>query len=93
MRKPVFCICENKGADQLRSNCAADQHLCFHYIDSTTTLPFKSEISTPPYVAVQPFCVGPSQKPDDRFSHDTAQLSADGICILHKSETIISSMS
>ena len=26
MRKPIFCICENKGADQLRSNCEADMH-------------------------------------------------------------------
>ena len=28
----IFCICENKDADQLRSNCAADQpdqRLCF----------------------------------------------------------------
>ena len=33
MRTPVSCICENKGADQLRSNCAADQRLCFRYID------------------------------------------------------------
>ena len=24
MRKPAFCICENRDADQLRSNCAAD---------------------------------------------------------------------
>ena len=30
-RKPVFCICENKDADQLRSNCEADQRLCFCY--------------------------------------------------------------
>ena len=29
MRKPAFCICENKGADQLR---AADQRLYFRYI-------------------------------------------------------------
>ena len=29
MRKPDFCLGENKGADQLRSNCEADQHLCF----------------------------------------------------------------
>ena len=34
MRKPAFCICENKNADQLRSNCAADQRLCFRYKDS-----------------------------------------------------------
>ena len=29
MRKPAFCICENKGADQLCSNCAAHQRLRF----------------------------------------------------------------
>ena len=29
MRKPLFYICENKGADQLRGNHTADQHLCF----------------------------------------------------------------
>ena len=28
-----FCICENKDADQLRSNCAADQRLCFRNTD------------------------------------------------------------
>ena len=26
---------KNKGADQLRSNCEADQRLCFRYTDST----------------------------------------------------------
>ena len=39
MRKPAFCICENKDADQLRGNREADQHLCFRYIDSTIPLP------------------------------------------------------
>ena len=38
MRKPAFCICENKGVDQLCSNCTADQGLCFHYTDSTIPL-------------------------------------------------------
>ena len=38
MRKPAFCIGENKGADQLCVYCAADQHFCFHYIDSTIPL-------------------------------------------------------
>ena len=36
MRKPAFCICENKDADQLRGNREADQRLCFRYIDSTS---------------------------------------------------------
>ena len=26
---PDFCLCENKGEDQLRSNCEADLRLCF----------------------------------------------------------------
>ena len=34
-RKPDFCLCENKGADQLRGNREADQRLCFRYMDST----------------------------------------------------------
>ena len=29
MRKPAFCICENKDADQLRGYSAAIQHLFF----------------------------------------------------------------
>ena len=29
MRKPAFCICENKDADQLRSYCAAEQRFIF----------------------------------------------------------------
>ena len=45
MRKQAFCISENKDADQLRSNCTADQHLCFHYTDSIIPLLPKSEIS------------------------------------------------
>ena len=38
MRKPAFCICENKDADQLRGNCEADQRLCFRYTDGTIPL-------------------------------------------------------
>ena len=38
MRKPTFCICENKDADQLRGNREADQRLCFRYLASTISL-------------------------------------------------------
>ena len=38
MSKPDFCICKNKGADQLRGNREADQRLCFRYTDSTIPL-------------------------------------------------------
>ena len=56
MRKPAFCICENKDADQLRGNREADQRLCFRYTDSTIPLLLKSEISSPwpSSVVVQP---------------------------------------
>ena len=56
MRKPTFCICENKDADQLRGNREADQRLCFRYIDSTIPLLSKSEILSlyPSSEAVQP---------------------------------------
>ena len=37
-------IGKNKGADQLHSNCEADQHLCFRYTDSTVPLLPKLEI-------------------------------------------------
>ena len=46
MSKPYFCLCKNKGADQLRSDCEADQHLCFRYTDSTIPLLTKSELSS-----------------------------------------------
>ena len=46
VRKPAFCLCENKDADQLRGNREADQRLCFRYTDSTIPLLSKSEISS-----------------------------------------------
>ena len=42
MRKPTFCICENKDADQLRGY----QRFCFRYLDSMIPLLSKSEISS-----------------------------------------------
>ena len=47
--KPAFCICfiyvyalkQWRRSVALRSNYAADQHLCFHYIDRTVTQNFK----------------------------------------------------
>ena len=40
MRKPFFCLRENKGVDQL---CSYDQPLCFHFSDSTISLLLKSK--------------------------------------------------
>ena len=41
MRTPEFRLCENKDADQLRSNCEADQRLCFRYTDNTISFLLK----------------------------------------------------
>ena len=75
VRKPAFCICENKDADQLRGNREADQRLCFRYIDSTIPV-----LSKPPAI----FCdctawfvsdlVGNSEA---RFSHNETHMSID----------------
>ena len=46
MRKPDFCLCKNKDADQLRGNRKADQRLCFRYTDSAIPLLSESEISS-----------------------------------------------
>ena len=76
MRKPTTCICKNKNSDQLRSNCEADEHLCFCHTDSTIPLLSKSKISSPlpSYVLVQLVCVEPVRKPHCWFSHDAAHL-------------------
>ena len=53
IRKPTICICENKGADQLRGNREADQRLCFRRCtDSKIPLLLISKISS-----VYPFSV------------------------------------
>ena len=68
MKEPAFCICENKGADQLHgcenkgadqlhANSAADLRLCFRYIGSAIHILLKSETSSlqPSSVVVQPY--------------------------------------
>ena len=56
MRKPAFCICGKKDADQLRDDRAADQRLYFRYIDSTITVLSKFKVSSllPSSVVVLP---------------------------------------
>ena len=46
VRKPDFCLGENKGADQLRGNREADQRLCFRYWDSIIPLLLIAKISS-----------------------------------------------
>ena len=79
MRKPAFCICENKVADQMRSNCAADQRLCFRYTDSTIPLLSKSEHDFKPLAIFRGctarFVSDLVGNPEDWFSHDEGQIT------------------
>ena len=65
MRKPAFCICENKDADQLRGDREADQHLCFRYTDTTIPLLSKSKIQASSHLQwlYSLVCVGRGRKP------------------------------
>ena len=72
MRKPDFCLGENKGADQLCSNRQADQCFCFHSSNSTISLNFK---------LLACFCACTARfvsdmvgKPEDQFSGVLAQM-------------------
>ena len=69
MRKHAFCILENKGADQFSGYRAADQRLCFLYVDSTSPLIFQA--SSHLLLLNSQVCVG---NPEDRFSHEAAQI-------------------
>ena len=80
MSKPDFCLCENKGADQLRSNCEAAQRLCFHSTDSMIPLLSKSGISSlwPSSVLAQlELCQTWSETPKTGSSCVAAQLFCD----------------
>ena len=78
VRKPAFCICENKDADQLRSNREADKRLCFRYIYST--IPLLAKI--PNFKPLAIFCGCTARfvsdlvtSPEDRFSRITAHIT------------------
>ena len=83
MRKPAFCICENKDADQLHGNREADQRLCFCYTDSPIPLLPIYEISSllSSSVAVQSGLCGTWSETPDRFSHNEAQIICADLCL------------
>ena len=69
MRKPAFCKCENKGAEQLR---AADQWLCFRFTYSAIDYYLNLEFQA---VAVQSgFLSGLVGNSEDRFSGSAAHV-------------------
>ena len=77
MRKPTFCICENKDADQLRGDREADQRLCFRYIvQSLYFLNPKFQFSSQLLCLYSLVCVGPGGNPKDRFFHNEAHCAS-----------------
>ena len=79
MRKPGFCLSENKGADQLRSNCEADR-LRFRFTDSTIPPLPLPKISR--FVLLRLYCITAwfvsdrVGNPEDRFPRVSAPLSS-----------------
>ena len=70
VRKPIFCMCEYKDADQLRGNREADQRLRFRYTDTTIPLLSKQKYQAFSHLLwlYRPVCVGPgSETPKTGF--------------------------
>ena len=76
LRKPDFCLCENKGADQLRSNCEADHAFVFaiRIVLFIFFLNPKFQVSNHLLCLYRPVCVRPVRKPHCWFSHEAAQF-------------------
>ena len=95
VRKPDFCICENKDADQLRSDREADQHLCFHYRDGTIPLLPISEISSllaTFYGCTARFVSDLVGNPEDRFSHKGPHIRHVALVVVTRSRSLVCPM-
>ena len=70
-KKTDFCLCKNKDADQLCSNCTADQRPYFRYSDSTIPPLLLSKISIfyPASVTVQAGLFRAWSKGGSTFAH------------------------
>ena len=83
MRKQTFCICENKDADQLRSNCTPDQRLSFtiQIVQYLFYLNPKFQASSHFLCLYRPVCVNLVDNPNcwfmRRLKYDLADVQAD----------------
>ena len=82
MRKPDFCLCENKGADQLRGSFAVTVKLISAFVFATRIVNISSSSYIPNFKLLACFCDCTGQfvsdlvgNPEDRFSRVAAQLS------------------
>ena len=95
MGTPTICIDKNKGADQPRSNCEADQRLCFRYTDSTIPLLSKCKTSTlsPSSVTEKPGLSRTCLELNCWFSHAHAHIISGEIFTYSKVGTSLSNLS
>ena len=94
IRKPAFCVCKNKGADQLCSNCETDQRLCFCYMDST--IPLLSNSKNFKLLAWFCDCTGRIVSdlvitPNCWFSHAQRLISKSNYSLFYSSDDLIRS--
>ena len=84
VRKPAFCICENKDADQL----AVTAKLISAFVFATWIVQFlfylnpKFQASSHLLWLYSPVCVRPGRKPEGRFSHNEAHLCQYRYCLV-----------
>ena len=85
IRKQMFCICENKNADQLCGNRETDQRLCFcnQIVQSLYVLNPKFQASSHLLWLCSLVCVGPGLKPECWFSPDAAHMTNRFNCFPH----------
>ena len=77
VRKPDFCLCENKGADQLRSNCEADHAFVF-----ATRIVQSLFFLNPKFQASRSVCVRADRKPRRPvFSRRGSNLGFKLVCL------------
>ena len=78
MGKPTICIGENKGADQLHSNCEADHAFVFatRIVQFLFYLNQKFQASSSFLCLYRPVCVGSVRKPHCGFPHEATHLMA-----------------
>ena len=77
MRKPAFCLCENKDADQLRGTAKLISVFVFatRIVQSLFFLNPKFQASSHLVQFYSLVCVGTGRNPEDRFSQNEAHFT------------------
>ena len=77
MRKPAFCICENKDADQLRGKLISAFVFAIRIVQSLNYLNPKFQASSHFCGCTAWFVSDEVRNPEDQFSHKEAHMESD----------------